>query len=288
MFEDDDQIDEECEGDLQENEEDELDDDEEAADEEQQMDYYMQQHPDLLLALDIAAFRRQQMQQRIQANNSTNAAAASRRRDDLEEEADEAAFLRNQRLNLYGNLALASGGSQGGATQQYAHSASNSLGQEGQLNLGLSMGVNIGTYGYQAGTGNLLQQLNVTGPANEEEKEGETQRDQEQEQEDCEDEEEEFESQDEEDDPDDNDDEDADEEGDDIVDEEENDLECYLRNVSIENGRIRARTAPLRPMEQIEQFKMTPNFTNLEQAAVCAVQIVQRNDQKFDLDSYEG
>jgi hypothetical protein len=33
---------------------------------------------------------------------------------------------------------------------------------------------------------------------------------------------------------------------------------------------------------------MTPNFTNLEQAAVCAVQIVQRNDQKFDLDSYEG
>jgi len=32
---------------------------------------------------------------------------------------------------------------------------------------------------------------------------------------------------------------------------------------------------------------MTPNFTNLEQAAVCAVQIVQRNDQKFDLDSFE-
>jgi hypothetical protein len=24
-------------------------------------------------------------------------------------------------------------------------------------------------------------------------------------------------------------------------------------------------------MEHIEQFKMTPNFTNLEQAAVCAV-----------------
>lgn len=63
MFEDEDldvdgQIDEECEGDLHENEDDELDDDEDAADEEQQMDYYMQQHPDLLLALDIAAFRR--------------------------------------------------------------------------------------------------------------------------------------------------------------------------------------------------------------------------------------
>ena len=58
--------------------------------------------------------------------------------------------------------------------------------------MGLSMGVNIGTYGYQAGAGNLLQQLNVTGPANEEEKAGETQREQEQEEEDCEDEEEEL------------------------------------------------------------------------------------------------
>ena len=109
------------------------------------------------------------------------------------------------------------------------------------------MGVNIGTYGYQAGTGNLLQQLNYSA---EEAKQGE--QDPEQEEEDCEDEEEEFETQDEEDDPDENDDDDADEEGDDIVDEEENDLECYLRTVSIENGRIRARTAPLRPMEQIE------------------------------------
>ena len=33
---------------------------------------------------------------------------------------------------------------------------------------------------------------------------------------------------------------------------------------------------------------MTPGFTKLEQAAVCAVQLVQRNDLKFDLDSYEG
>lgn len=61
-----------------------------------------------------------------------------------------------------------------------------------------------------------------------------------------------------------------------------------MRNVNIDTSRLRARTAPLRPMEHVEQFKMTPTFTNLEQAAVCAVQIVQRNDQKFDLDSYEG
>lgn len=69
---------------------------------------------------------------------------------------------------------------------------------------------------------------------------------------------------------------------------EENELESYIRNVNSDNGRIRAKTAPLRPMEHVEQFKMTPSFTNLEQAAVCAVQIIQRNDSKFDLDSYEG
>ena len=59
---------------------------------------------------------------------------------------------------------------------------------------------------------------------------------------------------------------------------EENDLECYLRKRGLDESKLRARTAPLRPMEHIEQFKMTPNFTNLEQAAVCANQIVQRND----------
>lgn len=125
------------------------------------------------------------------------------------------------------------------------------------------MGVNIGTYGYQGATGNLLSQMNYSN-VREEGKRPEQEEDQE-------DEEDEFETQNEEDEPEENEEDDADEEADDIVDEEDNDLECYLRSVSIENGRIRARTAPLRPMEQIEQFKMTPNFTNLEQAAVCAV-----------------
>lgn len=49
-----------------------------------------------------------------------------------------------------------------------------------------------------------------------------------------------------------------------IADHEENELESYIRNVNIDNSRIRARTAPLRPMEHVEQFKITPNFTNLE------------------------
>lgn len=198
-------------------------------------------------------------------------------------------------------------GPQGSATnQQYAHSASNSLGQEptgatgAGINLALSMGVNIGSYGYQNnGRGNLLQQLNysnVHGPGNNNEgsrveeirrrrqeraAEEEDQEDEENDEvnellqdgdeDDCEDEEEEYDTQNEEAEADENDAEEADEEGDDAVDEEENDLECYLRNVNIDNSRLRARTAPLRPMEHIEQFKMTPNFTNLEQAAVCAV-----------------
>jgi hypothetical protein len=66
--------------------------------------------------------------------------------------------------------------------------------------------------------------------------------------EDCEDEDDEFDTQEEDEEAEENS-QDGDEEGDQMGLEEENDLECYLRNVSIENGRIRARTAPLRPME---------------------------------------
>ena len=226
--------------------------------------------------------------------------------DEAQEEADQATFLRDQRLNLYGNLALA-GPQNSAVNQHYAHSASNSLGHQGAgagsagINLALSMGVNIGSYGYQNGRGNLLQQLNYsnmhgTGSGNDDSRvEGqirertnnervpdeEDQEDEENDEvnellqdgdeDDCEDEEEEYDTQNEEAEADENDDEEVDEEGDDIIDEEENDLECYLRNVNIDNSRLRARTAPLRPMEHIEQFKMTPNFTNLEQAAVCAV-----------------
>ena len=312
------------------NEEDELEDGPEDGNEEEQMDYYMQQHPELLLALDIAAFRRQQMQQRLQSNNSSNPRAANRAvagtssqrsprslfpedrpRDNLDEDGArdgaEESYIQNQRINLYGNLALA--GPQNSANNQvFQHQPANSVGNAGSVNLGVSMGVNIGSYGYQNGRGNLLSQINYSNSAqnnnqaqDEAEERAADEEDQEDEEndemgdllqegdeDDCEDEEEEYDSQNDEGDGDENDDDDADEEGDDIVDEEENDLECYLRNVNIDNSRLRARTAPLRPMEHVEQFKMTPNFTNLEQAAVCAVQIVQRNDQKFDLDSFEG
>ena len=54
----------------------------------------------------------------------------------------------------------------------------------------------------------------------------------------------------------------------------ENELESYVREANSDSFKLRAKTAPLRPMEHVEQFKATPTFTNLEQAAVCAVQIV--------------
>ena len=44
----------------------------------------------------------------------------------------------------------------------------------------------------------------------------------------------------------------------------ENELESYVRNATTDNFKQRAKTAPLRPMEHVEQFKMTPTFTNLE------------------------
>ena len=66
---------------------------------------------------------------------------------------------------------------------------------------------------------------------------------------------------------------------------EETELEKYLRDI---NGMARCKTAPLKNQKHVEQFKMTTEFQQLEQAAVFAVQLIQRGDMKFDLDSYEG
>lgn len=52
---------------------------------------------------------------------------------------------------------------------------------------------------------------------------------------------------------------------------QESELEQYLRDVSSGLGAGRAKTAPLKAGKQAEQFKLTPGFTQLEQAAVCAV-----------------
>lgn len=134
-------------------------------------------------------------------------------------------------------------------------------------------------YGYSgAGRAELLEHLNYHGQrvtqnaAREELNEDDDNDDEEdlinenEEEDDQEDEEEEYGTQ--------NEDDEDDDECDVMAENTENELESYIRNVNIDNSRIRARTAPLRPMEHVEQFKITPNFTNLEQAAVCAVQIV--------------
>jgi len=73
-------------------------------------------------------------------------------------------------------------------------------------------------------------------------------------------------------------------EGDDDDEEEENEFELMVKRCAPK----RAKTAPLKPTSEIDDFKKGSNFGVLEQAAVCAVQLVQRGDLKFDLDSFEG
>ena len=167
---------------------------------------------------------------------------------------------------------------------------------------GASMNNNIGTYGYQNARGNLLNQISYSQQRREEQEEEEEPNDLEEDlmQEDIEEEEEDSEEDYEEEaigrsrseqqsETSEQGDEWAENENDQHSDNEidREDAEGYLRE-NQDSSRLRARTAPLRPTEYIEQFKMSQSFTNLEQAAVCAVQIVQRNDKKFDLDSYEG
>ena len=50
----------------------------------------------------------------------------------------------------------------------------------------------------------------------------------------------------------------------------------------------RAMTAPARPRTEIEKFRASSAFVCLENAAVYAVQLVQKGDNKIDLDTNEG
>lgn len=149
----------------------------------------MRQHPDILLALDYAAFRREQMQQRLHSNNSSGAAAQrgsldedgttprSQRgpasllpeemdREDFENadelEPEEAALIRNQRVNIgLSGLFSATDREAAAANGLYhhtTHSASNSLhgaigGGIRGMELGMSLGVDVGTFSYQNRTG---------------------------------------------------------------------------------------------------------------------------------------
>jgi len=50
----------------------------------------------------------------------------------------------------------------------------------------------------------------------------------------------------------------------------------------------RAKTAPPRPLTELEEMRGSKQFLNLEAAAVAGSQLIQRSDEKFDVDSPDG
>jgi len=50
----------------------------------------------------------------------------------------------------------------------------------------------------------------------------------------------------------------------------------------------RAKTAPPRPSTELEELRSSKQFFNLEAAAIAGSQLIQRADNKFDLESIEG
>jgi hypothetical protein len=51
---------------------------------------------------------------------------------------------------------------------------------------------------------------------------------------------------------------------------------------------IRSSTAPSRPLTDIEEFKLSKEFSMLEQTVVCSNHLIHKAYDKFDLDSNEG
>jgi len=67
------------------------------------------------------------------------------------------------------------------------------------------------------------------------------------------------------------------------------DKEEFIANdTSKKHMALRASTAPARPLTDIEEFKRSSDFLLLEHTVICAAQLIQRHDNKFDLDSEEG
>ncbi|CAG9321179.1 unnamed protein product [Blepharisma stoltei] len=61
-----------------------------------------------------------------------------------------------------------------------------------------------------------------------------------------------------------------------------------LEEISSKHMALRASTAPARPLSDIEEFRRTSDFLLLEHTVICASQLIQNQDQKYDLDSEEG
>jgi len=55
-----------------------------------------------------------------------------------------------------------------------------------------------------------------------------------------------------------------------------------------DKGMMRASTAPARPLTDIEEFRRSREFFLLEQSVILSAQLIQRSNQKYDLDSQEG
>ena len=51
---------------------------------------------------------------------------------------------------------------------------------------------------------------------------------------------------------------------------------------------FRASTAPARPLTEIEEFRRSADFLLLEHTVICSSQFIQREDNKYDIDSPEG
>lgn len=51
---------------------------------------------------------------------------------------------------------------------------------------------------------------------------------------------------------------------------------------------IRISTAPARPLTELEEFKRSNEFLYLEQVVVRSSHLLQKSDQKYDLDTDEG
>ena len=65
--------------------------------------------------------------------------------------------------------------------------------------------------------------------------------------------------------------------------------EYKFRFTRAHNGKIeRARSAPARPLTEIEEFRESDEFMHLEAAAIDANEIFHKSDGKLDLDSVDG
>ena len=51
---------------------------------------------------------------------------------------------------------------------------------------------------------------------------------------------------------------------------------------------MRISTAPARPLTDLEEFKRSADFLILEQVVITSTQLLQKSNQKYDLDSPEG